>query len=268
MDTISPQHLETIKKTVNSIFKKTNLYYSINTEDVKNDMYQSAYLAALEAYKKYKDELSNTNIKFEDRFFNYAYFQIYNALIKEYCIQAKGTPYKYYYNKHKVFNEIKHFVNKYNEEHKYFPEDDIVIKKFGIEKDIYLNRIKPYLLMLNTIQEISLNINNNNDQDLSLLEVLKTNDFDKVEKDIYKKQIIDKILKFNKSHFTEKVNDIFKMRFGLEEFSGKEHTYKEIGEKYNISQERVRQILVKVIKDVKEHLKQVHILEENQELQN
>jgi RNA polymerase primary sigma factor len=109
-----------------------------------------------------------------------------------------------------------------------------------------------------------------NDKDLSLLEILGTNDSEKIEKDIYKKQIIDKILQYVKEHCAERTYEIFRMRYGLDEYKDKEFTYKEIGEKFDISQERVRQVLAKVLKDVKKYLKANNIIESkiDQNLQN
>ena len=43
-------------------------------------------------------------------------------------------------------------------------------------------------------------------------------------------------------YLTEQEFDVIKMRFGLEEYVGKTYSLREIGEKYNVTHQRVSQI--------------------------
>ncbi len=61
---------------------------------------------------------------------------------------------------------------------------------------------------------------------------------------------------------TEREREILKMRFGLED--GINHTLEEVGEKFKVTRERIRQIEVKALEKIKEH-KQVKILKDYRE---
>ncbi|GBD34162.1 RNA polymerase sigma factor SigA [bacterium HR34] len=50
---------------------------------------------------------------------------------------------------------------------------------------------------------------------------------------------------------TEKERDIIKMRFGLE--GDENHTLKEVGKRFGVSRERIRQIEAKAIEKLRKH---------------
>ncbi len=89
------------------------------------------------------------------------------------------------------------------------------------------------------------------DKDVSLGELISVED-ESAEDRYIKESLIEEINKFIEA-LPERDKDIIKLRYGL--YDGRPRTLREIGEKYGISKERVRQLESNILKKLKKQFK-------------
>ena len=93
------------------------------------------------------------------------------------------------------------------------------------------------------LDTVSMNtpINENEDADAELQDFIIT-DTENVQKQVEKKILHEELLElFQKCNLTSKEIDVLQNRFGMNE-TGEQFTLEELGEKYNVTRERIRQI--------------------------
>ncbi len=89
------------------------------------------------------------------------------------------------------------------------------------------------------------------DRDATLLDLISNSD-DSLEDRQIKESLIDDINNYLES-LPEREQDIIRLRYGL--YDGKPRTLREIGEKYNISKERVRQLEANIMAKLRKRFK-------------
>jgi RNA polymerase sigma factor (sigma-70 family) len=263
---ITESRIKLIDTIVKSIVKKSIKNFNSSALD-KDDIYQSGWLGALIAYNKFiklneyksidSNEIPKHNLSDKDfflLFYKYSNFFIYSEVMKAISLQLNKSEYLYKNNTLHIFNKIKQFANNYNNQYNKFPDDDIIIKKFNVDKDIYCKRIKPYLLKINEIKFNNLSdIMLNNKDLLTNLDISIT---DNIENKIYTQELITKITEYVDKYLDERSRDIFKRYFGLKPYN-KSYTYTEIAKEYQLSKERIRQIVKKNLIAIKQYMQPI-----------
>ncbi len=104
------------------------------------------------------------------------------------------------------------------------------------------------LLRSNFLNDVSLDVPVGEEHDITLEEFIVDNRFEPVETEAMNQALhntINEVL----STLTEKERRIIEMRYGLN--GEREHTLEEVGKKYNVTRERIRQIQAKALRKLK-----------------
>ncbi len=200
------------------------------------DLINEGNLGLIKAAKKFDPD---KNIKF----ISYASWWIKQSIIK--FLTEQSTPVKIPIKARNRNRKIDSIKNKYKEEFNQYPENREIMKESGLSEKELRNAEFTKL----SFDSLDQSINDNNDA--TLLDLISENKESLEEKHI-RQDLIEEVNNYLSS-LSERDQDIIRLRYGL--YDGKPRTLREIGEKYNISKERVRQLENKIIAKLKKRFK-------------
>ncbi len=174
------------------------------------------------------------------KFISYAVWWIRQSILQALAEQSNIV--RLPANKVDIINRINKTYLKLEQQYKRIPTTDEIAKELDLDsKDLST-------LMGNAMMHISMDSPISNENDNSLYDVLVTKDHETLDKNLIKESLqkeIERIL----STLEPMEAEIIRLLYGL---AGKRpHTLSEIGHKYNLTKERVRQIKIKVIDTIK-----------------
>lgn len=156
--------------------------------------------------------------------------------------QNKGKMIRYPRNANEQFRKIFLFKDIYVQEYNKEPTSQEIAEAIGLseERVVQLFNAPRCTLGLEDFSDSELNkLNNINSEAENINGIILFNELKERLENIFLKILSEKEIK------------IIKLRFGLED--GQQRTLEEIAEQYNVSRERIRQILVRVIRKLRKH---------------
>ena len=218
----------------NNFFKRNiRLVYSIsrhfnNVSKMQfNDIIQEGNFGLIKAINRF--DISKGN-----RFSTYATYWIKQFILKSFNYNTDLIHKSHQINSKKsIYNK---FITEYYSKYGYMPSVEIISKELGISK----NDIYDFENNYASCTSLETPINN---EDGFLSEVVPDKDAN-VEEDIINKELSLIVNSAMNKYLTDREKEVLMLRFGLNE-DRKEYTLEEIGQKYGITRERIRQIEVK-----------------------
>ena len=200
------------------------------------DLINEGNLGLMKAAKKFDPD---KNIKF----ISYASWWIKQSIIK--FLTEQSTPVKIPIKAKNRNRKIDSIKNRYKEEFNQYPEKREIMKESGLSEKELRNAEFTKLTFDSLDQFI------NDDKDATLMDLISENE-ESLEDQHIQQSLIEAVNSYLSS-LPERDQDIIKLRYGL--YDGKPRTLREIGEKYNISKERVRQLENNIITKLKKRFK-------------
>ena len=224
----------------NNFFKRNiRLVYSIsrhfnNVSKMQfNDIIQEGNFCLIKAINRF--DISKGN-----RFSTYATYWIKQFILKSFNYNTDLIRKPHQINSKKsIYNK---FITEYYSKYRCMPSVEIISKELGISK----NDIYDFENNYASCTSLETPINN---EDGSLSEVVPDKDAT-VEEDIMNKELSLIVNSAMNKYLTDREKEVLMLRFELNE-DRKEYTLEEIGKKYGITRERVRQIEIKARKKLK-----------------
>ena len=224
----------------NNFFKRNiRLVYSIsrhfnNVSKMQfNDIIQEGNFGLIKAINRF--DISKGN-----RFSTYATYWIKQFILKSlnYNTDLIHKPHQIN-SKKSIYNK---FITEYYSKYGYMPSVEIISKELGISK----NDIYDFENNYASCTSLETPINN---EDGFLSEVVPDKDAN-VEEDIINKELSLMVNSAMNKYLTDREKEVLMLRFGLNE-DRKEYTLEEIGQKYGITREGIRQIEIKARKKLR-----------------
>ncbi|MBZ4683190.1 MAG: polymerase primary sigma factor [Fusobacteriaceae bacterium] len=173
------------------------------------------------------------------RFSTYAVWWIKQAISK--AIISKGREIRIPSYKHDLLNKVNKFIMNYITENSSYP----TIEEISIGTKLSIDKVEKVML---EFQEM-MSLNSVIGEDIYLEDTISDDDEETLEEKIINqiaREEINKILSFLKPRERE----IISLRYGLE--GNEMHTLEEVGQKFNITRERVRQIEKKTLQKLRD----------------
>lgn len=172
------------------------------------------------------------------RFSTYAVWWIKQAITK--AIVSKGREIRIPSYKHDILNKVNKFIMNYITNHSSYPNIEVIAKGTNLPKE------KVEKVMLEFQDMLSLNAAIGDD--IYLEDTISQDDEDSLEE-----KVINEIAREEINHMLDwlkpREREILMLRYGL---GGKEiHTLEEVGQRFQITRERVRQIEKKTLEKLK-----------------
>ena len=174
------------------------------------------------------------------KFSTYATWRIRSAISR--AISNKGKMIHYPRNANEQFRKIFLFKDIYVQEYNKEPTSQEIAEAIGLseERVEQLFNAPRCTLGLEDFSDAELNkLNNINCEAENINEIILFNELKERLENIFSKILLEKEIK------------IIKLRFGLED--GHQRTLEEIAEQYDVSRERIRQILVRIMRKLRKH---------------
>jgi len=168
------------------------------------------------------------------RFSTYAVWWIKQAITK--AIISKGREIRIPSYKHDILNKVNKFIMSYITEHSSYPSIDSIAEGTGLEE----KKIQKVMLEFQDMLSLNASIGD----DIYLEDTISQADEESLENQVLgeiAREEINAILGLLKP----REKDILTLRYGL--FGQEIHTLEEVGKKFNITRERVRQIEKKTL---------------------
>jgi RNA polymerase primary sigma factor len=168
------------------------------------------------------------------RFSTYAVWWIKQAVTK--AIISKGREIRIPSYKHDILNKVNKFIMGYITEYSSYPSIDSIAQGTGLEE----KKIQKVMLEFQDMLSLNASIGD----DIYLEDTISQADEESLENKVLgeiAKEEINAIL----GHLKPREKDILTLRYGL--FGQEIHTLEEVGKKFNITRERVRQIEKKTL---------------------
>ncbi len=200
------------------------------------DLINEGNLGLIKAAKKFDPDK-------DIKFISYASWWVKQSIIKFLIEQSTPIkiPIKARSRTQKIENIKSEFKKKYNE----YPEGKEIMEISGLsEKELKNSELSK--LSFDSLDQFV-----NEDKDATLMDLINL-DTDSIEDIHMKKSLMEDVNRYL-SILPERERDIIMLRYGL--YDGKAYTLREIGEKYNISKERVRQLENNIIAKLKKQLR-------------
>ncbi len=200
------------------------------------DLINEGNLGLIKAAKKFDPDK-------DIKFLSYASWWVKQSIVK--FLIEQSTPIKIPIKAKSRNQKIENIKNKYKKQHSEFPKEKEIMELSGLSQKELKNSEFSRLSFDSLDQFIG------EDKDATLMDLIELEE-ESVEDKHIKKTLIEDVNKYLDT-LSEREKDIIMLRYGL--YDGKAHTLREIGEKYNISKERVRQLENNIIAKLKRHLK-------------
>ncbi|BDU50644.1 sigma-70 family RNA polymerase sigma factor [Haliovirga abyssi] len=176
------------------------------------------------------------------RFSTYAVWWIKQTITKSIINKGRGIRIPSY--KHDILNKINMYIGKYLSVYDKYPSPEEISEELNLDKD----KVHQILIEFQDMVSLSTSVG----EDIFLEDIIPEKESEMLEDDI-----LDEVIKENISKEMEILNererDIVISRFGMGGI--KPLTLEELGKKYDITRERVRQIEKKALKKLKSVLK-------------
>jgi RNA polymerase primary sigma factor len=200
------------------------------------DLINEGNLGLIKAAKKFDPDK-------DIKFISYASWWIKQSIIK--FLIEQSSPIKIPIKARSRSRKIDSIKNEYKKQHSEFPEEKELMEISGLSEKELKNSELSRLTFDSLDQFVG------DDKDATLMDLINS-DAESIEDKHIHKSLIEDVNRYL-SELPERDRDIIMMRYGL--YDGKPHTLREIGEKYNISKERVRQLENNIISKLKKQLR-------------
>lgn len=172
------------------------------------------------------------------RFSTYAVWWIKQSITKAIICKGRGIRIPSY--KYDLLSKVNRYVLKKMREDGEYPSIEEIASELKIDKD----KVEEIMTAFQDTMSLSTSIGD----DIQLEDIIADNDNSSIEDDIIEEMEKEQLREIVKG-LDEREKQILKLRFGLD---GEEtHTLEEIGETFNITRERVRQIEKKSLQKLK-----------------
>lgn len=232
------------KRNIRLVYSISKHYNNINKIQF-NDIIQEGNLGLIKAINRF--DISKGN-----RFSTYATYWIKQFILRSFNYNTDLIRKPYQINSKK--NEYNKFVTEYYSIHRCMPSVEIISKELGISKnDIYD-------FESNYASCASLETPIGNDKDDSFLEDVIQDKNAIVEEDVFNDELPLIINNTMNNCLTDREKAVLMLRFGLNE-DKEEYTLEEIGQKFGLTRERIRQIEVKARNKMRNYDKKIGLKE-------
>ncbi len=187
------------------------------------DLINEGNLGLIKAAKKFDPDK-------DIKFISYASWWVKQSIIK--FLTEQSTPIKIPIKAKNRNRKIDEIISKFKKQLNQNPDKEEIMEESGLSEKELKNAELANLSFSSLDQFID------DDKDATLLDLISSDDLSVEDKQI-QESLIEEINRYL-STLPEREQDIIKLRYGL--YDGKPRTLREIGEKYNISKERVRQL--------------------------
>ncbi len=199
------------------------------------DLIAAGNLGLIEAAKRFDPD---KNVKF----ISYAVWWIRQAIMQTIFQQTGAVRIPI---KESIFiAKVKDTYDKLKEELGREPSEEEIAKKLNTS----VKKVRNALSIVRLPISLDMPIGENNEESFTLLDILSKKGTEDIEENIVK-ETLHKDLEELINALDEREREIIKLRFGLEDDEPK--TLEEVGEKLNISRERVRQLEQRALKKLK-----------------
>lgn len=178
-------------------------------------------------------------------FSNYAIYWIKQSIMQVLSFESRTI--KVPMHVHKNILKIKKYIYKYMMNNDSFPSPEEIVENL----EISINQVKDILPLLKETISLNDKVPNGNSSDLLIMDTLKS--CTNIEEDYIEQNSINELKNyiFNELDISERDKMIIAYRFGF--IDGKVYKLYEIGNMFNLTRERVRQIECDVIKILKKN---------------
>ena len=222
------------KNLVISIVKKYSIFSSVAFD--QEDMFQAGMIGLMKAAEKF-------NLNFGTQFSTYATFWIKQSISRS--IADFSNAIRLPVHMQEKINKYIKMENEYWYENGKLPTSEELSKTFKTSND-EIDQLKAYkkLSKLNRLEDpVAF------DNDTTLGEFIVDDNSPSPEYILEQKDLKNQIDSALYETLTDREIVVIKLRYGI--FDGKEYTLEEIGEKLNVTRERIRQIQAKAIQNLK-----------------
>ena len=153
-----------------------------------------------------------------------------------------------------AINSIRKFENKYVFEHGVTPTYKQISENLGYS----VEKVKEYKKASQDVISLESPVGVAEDQESILMDFL-SDDID-IEQSVINKMSFERILEITKTRLTERESKVILLRFGL--IDGRQRTLEEVGEVFDVTRERIRQIEAKALRKLRNYTKREQ-LEDN-----
>ena len=168
-----------------------------------------------------------------NKFSSYAFWWIRQGISRGFQDKDKliRLPVHMYEKNHKIYKQIRMLEQSYGRK--------LTNREISQELNISLEELKEYFNITNEVLSLDLPLKEDHGKEFMLSDIVLWDKDTNVEKNVIKKEEADTLEELL-STLTSKEEQVLRLRFGLDD--GRERTLSEIGKKFGVTRERIRQI--------------------------